>query len=89
MRNRIYTFRGCTFDVPRGERTATVTRHADGVVQSFTSLPEGPSAVVQGQRWAMGIGQGNLVAEMTASMVKHLNLAEAATDEGPRTKRGK
>lgn len=60
----IYTLRGCTIDVAKGGQHARVTRpqiiQGETVIQSaaaaeFTSLPAGPTAETQAQRWAMGL----------------------------------
>lgn len=56
MRTRIYTFNGCTIEIPKGGRTATVKRPGEGA-RKFESLPNGPTAEVQAHRWIMGIEQ--------------------------------
>ena len=60
----IYTLKGCTIEVPKGGRSAKVSRpaiHLGGqLVQTearaeFAVIPDGPSPQVQAERWAMGL----------------------------------
>lgn len=54
MNSTIFTFRGCRIEVASGRQTATAKRILTGESAEFASKPEGPTAEVQAQYWAMG-----------------------------------